>query len=77
MARRMDISNTYLSELETNRFSDDWPEHRLRSFLREIELWKKNPDAKPRKHWGRRKGHRADGTPVPVPHRHGEIVGIG
>jgi len=66
MARRMKISSTYLRELElgVGIMIGEWPPHRKKEFLRQIEIWKKDPD--PSKHWGRRKGHRADGTPVPA-----------
>jgi hypothetical protein len=79
MARRMGISDTYLRSLEEGRYP--WLPHRIKDFKHEIELWKKNPDAKPRKKWGRKHGCRADGSPARgpsfVPHSHHEIVGIG
>jgi len=62
MARRMGISDTYLRGLENGIYP--WLTHRKRDFLQEIALWKKNPDAKPRKKWGRKHGCRADGSPA-------------
>jgi hypothetical protein len=86
MARRMEVSQTFLSEMERGR--TPWPEIRQDQYLQEVALWKEDPDAKPRRHWGRKRGCLADGTPSkrvgtmshvnrPVPHKHGEIVGIG
>lgn len=58
MARRMQVSETYLKDLE--RGTRPWTPPLAEAFDREIEAWKVNPDDRPRKIWGK-----VPGTPFP------------
>ena len=74
MARKMGISNPSLYVLETGRHSGPgWPIQRKRDYLRILEEWKKNPTPRPRK----KRTTKPKKQLVPVPHQHGEVVGIG
>ena len=50
MARKMNVSQTYVSDLESGvRGANGWPAHRKRDYLRIIEQWKKKPTPRVRK----------------------------
>ncbi len=86
MARRLGISYIFLWKVERGFLP--WPPRRRAQFGEIVEAWKANPPADPKKrrsdfgkkHRKRRRRKLAvvvQGVPVPVPHSHGEIVGIG
>jgi hypothetical protein len=87
MRKRMGISWTYIDDLESGIAK--WPAKRREQYLAIIAEWQANPVPVPRKkrsdagltHRARRRRKKKlamlQGTAVPVPHSHGELVGIG
>jgi transcriptional regulator with XRE-family HTH domain len=50
MARKMNVSPTYLSELERGtRGIHGWPTHRKQAYIRILDEWRKNPTPRVRK----------------------------
>ncbi len=86
-ALKMGISRGYLRDLEVG--DREWTPHRRADFLRVLSEWQANPKPAPRKQrndigkkrrrWRRRSRAEIEAARalVPVPHSHGEIVGIG
>ncbi len=87
VARKMGIDRSYLLELE--RGTRPWTTQRKADFLRVLHEWRSDPKPIPRKprndkgkkrrRWRRRSRAEIEAARalVPVPHSHGEIVGIG
>ena len=85
MSRRIGISHAFMDRLE--RGVDKWPAPRLAKFREVMAAWRVAPDPRPRKvrkdlgkrHRGYKRGRRraVQSVAVPVPHSHGEVVGIG
>jgi len=85
MARKMGISYSFLRTMEEGFCK--WPAPRKAKFEEIIAAWKEKPVRTPRKKRsdaGKKKGtrqpihrNRVVPMPTPVPHEHGELVGIG
>lgn len=82
MAKKMGVSQQFLYLLEFGVYNP-WPAERKAQFEKIIADWKLNPEPRQRrsdfgkKHRKRRRKAVVKTEPVPVPHSHGEVVGIG
>jgi hypothetical protein len=87
VAKRMAVSWDYMDDLEKGYAK--WTPYRKQQFLAVLSDWQADPTPVPRKKRSdaglthrmrkRRKKKLAmmQGTPIPVPHSHGEVVGVG